>query len=148
MRSLCSGVVRAKTAICGTHRPQRLIRQGIEFGTGHRPGIVSKVQLPGEGQCCRDMVAGNHLHVDSGGAALRNGEQGFIPRWVDEADQSKKHHIRLEIGKCQPFGSARQPLGGETEHALAGGGSGCDVGVPLRGLTRPASWRAGLQAHL
>src|SRR3546814_2943156 len=101
MRSLCSGLVRAKTET----RLTTPSRSPSESFSTSRPVITcgsSEIELARDGECGCGMVAGDHLEVDPGGAAPGDRLFRFKARRIDEADQYAQLDARPDVVERHP----------------------------------------------
>src|SRR5690606_41026757 len=91
------------------------------------------------------MVAGDHLDRDAGRAAIGDGADGLLARWIDEADDAGERQP-AHVFEREALRHMRQLAEREAEHALAVGAGGVDGLAPEGGLERfVLSVRSGLR---
>src|SRR3546814_2644209 len=95
------------------------IRKLLDIQAGHHLRIVGEIELARDGECGCGMVAGDHLDVDPGGAALGDRLFRFKARWIDEADKSEQLDARHDVVERDPHCIRWHLLRAQCEDALA-----------------------------
>ena len=80
------------------------------------------------------VVAGDHLHVDAGGVALRHGGDRLLPRRVDHPDEAQQHEARADLVEIEHVLAPGGGPAGEGEHALPLRRDALDLVVPGRAV--------------
>jgi hypothetical protein len=126
---------------------QRLVVEPVDVLAGHDLRIVGEVEQARDRPRRRRMVAGDHLHVDAGRAAMLDRGESFLARRIDQPEQAEHGGAVLDIGEVEVAPALRHLLDrhGQDAHALACDGFGARPpeiriqGSVAVGLTLPAA---------
>ncbi len=90
------------------------------------------------------MIAGDHLHADTGRAAFLDRRENFLAGWIEKAHQADESRAARDIRDAQILLSLGEALHSESQHALAVPGDG--LGFLAPGLD--VQWRTLVRAKL
>src|SRR3546814_6707581 len=96
--------------------------------------IFADLELACDRECRAKMVAGNHLHRNTSGAAFGDRSLGLFTWRIDEAHQAEKHDAIAEIIERDACLGRGQPSHCKTQQALAMISRLCDALFPKPSL--------------
>ena len=132
----------------GGQRSQGLVAGGRDLEPRHRDLVgAEQAELAADGLRRSRVIAGDHLHADSGLPAGRHCGDGLGARRIDHSHQTEQGEPALEVGRGEGVAGCVPPARRHRQHPHAPPGPGLDLFQDGAGVDRGAPGREGTAAQ-